>query len=98
MYAEKFMFDVFLEICREDYVGTYDGTSNSKMIHEIYKRLSKLRMKWMSKFVNRLMKCTPDDLYAEFIGIIAGLREDATVWPLPLCNTYFSALIQNGSR
>ena len=37
VYEEKCMFDVFLEICREDYVGTYYGTSNSKMIHKICK-------------------------------------------------------------
>ena len=36
------------------------------------------------------MTCTLDELYAAFVGIIAGLREDTTAC---LCNTYFSALI-----
>ena len=87
------MFDVFLSICREDYAGTDDGISDSKMIHEICKRLSKLRMEWRSKVGNYLMARTPDELYTEFIGIIAGLSEDARTWPLRLCNTYFSTLI-----
>ena len=73
VYAEKYMFDIFLEIYREDYVGTDDGTSDSKIIHEIYKILSKLRIEWRSKVGNRLIKCTPDELYAEFVDDIAGL-------------------------
>ena len=44
IYANKFIFDVFLTICREDYVGTDYGTSDSKMIYDIYKKLTKLRM------------------------------------------------------
>ena len=41
MYADKCMFNVFFAICREDYVGTDDGTSNYKMVYEICKRLEK---------------------------------------------------------
>ena len=93
VYAEKCMFDVFLTICREDYVVTDDGTSDSKMIHEICQRLSKLRMEWRSEVGNHLITCTPDELYAKFIDIIVDLPEDVTAWPLPLCNTYLSALI-----
>ena len=35
---------------------------------------------------------TPDDLYGKFIGIMAGLPDDASKWSLPLCTTFFSAL------
>jgi len=31
-------------------------------------------------------------LYAKYIGIISGLPEDANLWSLTLCSTFFSAL------
>ena len=92
MYADKCMFDVFLAICREDYIGIDDDTSDSKMVYKICKRLTKLRMEWITNIGNCLMKNPPNELYGKFIGIMAGLTDNATVWPLPFCNTYFSAL------
>ena len=62
-------------------------------MHEICKRIVKLRMEYKSKIGNRLITDNPDELYAKFIGIVAGLPEDATGWPLSLCNTYFTALV-----
>ena len=50
-------------------------------------------MEWRTPPGDKLMIDTPDELYAKYISIVAGLPDDATVWPLPLCNTYFSALV-----
>ena len=63
----------------EDYVGTDDGTSDSKMVYEICSKLAKLRMEWKTTSVNRLMTDTPDELYAKYISIVDGLPNDATV-------------------
>ena len=41
-YAEKCMFDVFLEICKADYVGVKSGDSETKMVREICKSVGKL--------------------------------------------------------
>ena len=87
------MFDVFLTICREDYVGADDGTSDSKMVYEICKKMFKLRMEWRTSPRNRLMTDILDELYAKYISIVAGLPDNATLWPLYLFNTYFSALV-----
>ena len=38
---------------------------------------------------------TPDDLYAKYISIVAGLLDDASVWFVNLCSTYFSSLTTN---
>ena len=63
------------------------------MVVEICKRLAKLRMEWRTPTGNRLMTDTPDELYAKFISTVASLPDDATIWPLLLCTTYFSALV-----
>ena len=49
-------------------------------------------MEYRTNIGNRMITDTPDELYEKFIGIVAGLPEDAVKWTLPLCNTYFSAL------
>ena len=35
---------------------------------------------------------TPDELFAKFLGIIAGLPDNDTQWSITLCSSYFSAL------
>ena len=45
-YADKYTFDIFLDICKEDYVGLYDGGSESKMVYEICKTISSLHMEY----------------------------------------------------
>ena len=76
------------------YGGTEDNISESKIIHEICKTSSKVQMEHNSN-QNRWINDTPDDLYSKFIGIVAGLPDDATKWSLPLCTTYFSAPVVN---
>ena len=41
-YAEKCMFDVFLEACRADYVGGMSTDSEKKMIREVCKMIGNL--------------------------------------------------------
>ena len=38
------MLNIFLEICREDYVGGDDAGSKSKLVHEVYKQISLIKM------------------------------------------------------
>ena len=76
------MLDVFFDICHEDYIGGDKGGSAGKLVHQIYKNILSLKQ-----------NSTPDDLYAKYIGIIAGLPEDANLWSLTLCSAFFSALL-----
>ena len=89
------MFDVFLHLCREDYVGLDNGTLTSKTVHETCKHISKLCMDHRPRPGNRIIQIqdTADELYKKFIGVVTGLPEDATGWPLSIWNTYFSALV-----
>lgn len=46
LYVKIYMFDVFLVICREDYIGTGHSTLDSNMVYEICNWLAKLRVEW----------------------------------------------------
>ena len=93
-YANKCMFNVFLHICREDYVDNDGGTSTTKMVHDICKKTVKSLMEYKCRPGNRLCTDNPDELYTKLISMAAALHEDATGWPLSLCDTYFSALVE----
>ena len=85
-YADKCMFDIFLEICREDYVGGDDAGSKSKLVHEICKQIGNIKMTNVE---------TPDEIYAKYISMVAGLPDDASLWSITLCASYYSALSTN---
>ena len=74
-------------------MGSTDPISESKMVHEVCKKISSLRMEYRAGNGNRLLRDTPDELYGKYISIVAGLPEDATKWSLTLCSTFFSALV-----
>ena len=40
----------------------------------------------------KVEESTPDALYASYIGVVAGLPEDASLWLLTLSSSFFSAL------
>ena len=73
-YADKCIMYIFLEICREDYVGGDDTKSKSKLLHEVCKQLS------LIKFSN---VDTPDKIYAKYISMVAGLPEMPVYGQLP---------------
>ena len=69
-YADKCVLNIFLEICKEDYVAGDDAGSRSKVVHEICKKLGLIKM---------AIGDTPDEIYAEYISMAAGLSEDASL-------------------
>ena len=87
------MFNIFLDICKEDYVGSDYSALESKMVHEICKKILSTRIENRNERNNLLTIDTLDELYAKFISIATGLPVDSTKWYLPLCNTYYSTLV-----
>ena len=47
IYVDKCMFGVFLHICKDDYVKNNDARLQGKLIHEIWKSITKLRQDYM---------------------------------------------------
>ena len=50
-------------------------------------------MKSVKNILSLKQESTPDNLYAKYIGIVAGLPEDTNLWLLTLCSTLFSILL-----
>ena len=87
-YADKCTLDIFLvlEICRENYVGGDDAGSKRKLVHEMCKQLSLVKMNNGD---------TPGKMYSRYISMVAGLLDNASLWSITLCSSYFSALSNN---
>ena len=47
-YADKCIFEVFLELCRADYVGGLFGNSEVNMIREVCKNIGEIKMNYKS--------------------------------------------------
>ena len=90
-YADSCLLDVFLDVCHQDYVGRADTNTRKKLMHEICKNITDLRQ--IRKGTGgRSDELTPDALYTAYIEVIAGLPEDASLWSITLCSSFFSAL------
>ena len=88
-YANKSMFDVFLDTCRQDYVRTISGDATTKLVHEVCKQVAAIKMG--KKHSQREIE-TPDEIYAKYISLVSGLPDDADQWSITLCLSYFSCL------
>jgi len=86
------MLNICIDIFHEDYVGGYDTSSKSKLVHEICKQLQTLKHIHGHQGKN---EDTPDEIYVKYICIVAGIPNDASLWLITLCLTYFPALSTN---
>jgi len=93
-YVDKCMLGVFLAICREDYVEAEDVGSKRKLVREICNLILNIEQEYTAPGKGKVTE-TPDELYAQYIGIVAGLTDDVTMWLITLCSAYFSALTMN---
>ena len=91
-YANKCMFDVFLYICQEDYVGDISVKSEKKMIIAICKEIADIKME--RRHGQRSID-TPDEIYARYISIASGLPDTASKWTITLCSSYYNCLPQS---
>ena len=94
LYANKCMLDVFLHILKQDYVGDNNTILEGKLIHKICKLITSLRYEYNERGVGRKSN-TPDELYAKYIRIVAGLPDNASLWSVRLCSTNYLALNAN---
>lgn len=78
------MLDIFLKICREDYFGDFHIDSKWKLVHKICKCILIIKREYNTPRKSRMLD-TPDELYAKFISVVAGLHNDASLWYVTLC-------------
>jgi len=92
-YANKCLFNVFLDVCCQDYVEKIVENAKKKLVHEIYTHISDLQQSMKPPGGRNIM--APDVLYTVFIEIIVQLPEDASLWSITLCSTFLSVLSTN---
>jgi len=80
------MLDVFLAVCCEDYVGAEDVGSKRKLGHEICKIMLSIEQESTAPGKGKVMD-TPNKLYAQYISIVAGIPDDATMLSVTLFST-----------
>ena len=64
------------------------------MVHEIRTNISDL-LQIRKGPGGRIEKLMPDALYAAYIGVIAELPEDASLWSITLSSSFFFTLSPN---
>ena len=70
------MINVFLDVYRAEYIGSYDISAKRKLVHEIRKIILELHQE--KTLPSRQTSIdTPDNLYAMYIHIVAGLLNGA---------------------
>ena len=92
VYAEKCMFDVFLELCRTDYVGSDDAVDNSLAIQEVCSNITALKQKFKNQF-GKSDIMSPDELYNMFLRFAPSLPDDPSGWTIQLSSAFFNALV-----
>jgi hypothetical protein len=93
-YIEKCHFDVFVEICKMDYVGLTDPASDQKATQEICKKISSLNQVQTQKNNNKQIILHPAQLFEEFLNLVPSLPDNAAAWSIILCRSFYDSLTQ----
>ena len=83
-------YDVFVSICRDDYVGTNFVPNNSQAIQEICSKIQYFKMEYNVGTTQKT--CHPNDLYTKYLTLASSLPTDSTAWNIVLCTTFYNAL------
>ena len=62
------MFDNFLEICNQNYVGVVSVDTETKLVTETIKQITSIKIE---KHQGRRCRYTPDDIYAKYISMVS---------------------------
>ena len=88
-YADKCKLDIFMHLCRLNYVGN-DEIDSSLHVQEICRQINIIKQVYHSS--GRSRTDTPDELFDRFSHESISLPNDATTWSIQLCSSYLSAL------
>ena len=95
-YIDKCHFDIFVAICKADYIGISDPVSEQRATQEICKKITKLHQITQQKQTgNKRIVLHPAQLFQEFLILIPSLPDDATTWSIILCRTFYDVLTQD---
>ena len=89
-FSKLCMFDVFILIIRNFYVGT-DIVDNSRSTQEVCQEIINLEQEW--KGVNgKTFMLTPYILFEKYLALSSCLLDNFSLCTVTLCTVYFTAL------
>jgi predicted amino acid-binding ACT domain protein len=89
-YFQKCKLDVFIALCRSNYVGSQFNSDDTKAIQEITRKLQSFKMRYQKDRVWHTEH--PNDLFSKYLQYVPSLPPEPARWNLILCMTYFNAL------
>ena len=92
-------YDIFVCICRDNYVGYGYVPDNSQAMQEICKKINALSMHYTLGTI--IKTCHPNNLYMKYLPLASSLPKNSTSWSIVLCTTYYNSLsepLQNKMR
>ena len=89
-YIDKCHLDIFVSVCRDDYVGLSDPASTQQATQEICKNFSVLKQ--VSQQRGRRIVLHPAQLFDEFLTLIPSLPDNASAWSITLCHCFYDGL------
>ena len=92
-YIDKCHFDIFVSVCRDDYVGLSDPASAQRATQEICKKISILKQ--VSQQRGRRIVLHPAQLFDEFLVLVPSLPDNAAAWSITLCRCFYDGLTQD---
>ena len=87
-YAELCKLDIFMHLCKLDYVGA-DNVDPGLNVVEVCRQISSLKQIWNEN--SSIHTDTPDELYDKFTRLAVSLPTDATKWSIQLCSSYLAS-------
>lgn len=90
-FAERCMFDVVLELCQSDYVGSNNVTDSTLAVQEVCKEIGSIQQEFKERNGKRNIRC-PDEIFSKYLQLTPSLPCDTSLWTLQLSSTYFNAL------
>ena len=91
-YAQRCMFDVFISLCKADYVGHDTDASDILAVQAVCQKILELKQQYRNQHGKTDIR-SPDELHNLYLRFIPSLPADPQEWTIPLSATYFNALI-----
>jgi len=89
--VKSVLWNTFSQLLRHHYVGTLDSVDNTMSVEDITDLFRDLKMVPVhAKGSNQFLD--PDSLFNAFTERLSALSDDATDWPIILCQVYYQAL------
>ena len=88
-YCEQCKLEVFLYLCRLNYVGHARVNINLNTL-EVCSQISSVKQVYCTN--GRVIHYTPDELFDKYSRLALSLPDDASSWSIQLCSCYLTAL------